>query len=355
MGYRPTPLNTGYDQVLSQRTDDLFATTAEQKGKVLEVSPKAVVVEYDDGLVTTVELGRRYGKASGAVIPHEVVSPFVTGDRVEVGDCIAYNRYYFEPDPLSPRHVLYKAGVILTTALLENNDTFEDSSALTASASGKMTTMLTYIRELVVDAKQIVHDVVEVGSEVRTTDILCTIEDPVGDSGSLYDADTLDTLKMLSANNPRAKHHGRIERVEVFYHADLEDLSPSLQELAVASDRMRKREARALKRPYYSGRVDDSYRVEGTPLAFGKVVIVITMTDAVGYAAGDKCVFANQAKTVTGAILSGRNESESGEQIDAFFSYSGFDRRMIRSPILMGITNRLLRHASKRVAGVYYG
>ena len=82
MGYRPTPLNTGYDQVLSQRTDDLFATTAEQKGKVLEVSPKAVVVEYDDGLVTTVELGRRYGKASGAVIPHEVAQQMVRAHLV---------------------------------------------------------------------------------------------------------------------------------------------------------------------------------------------------------------------------------------------------------------------------------
>lgn len=355
MGYRPLPLRTGYEEVLARRTDDLFAYTATQKGKVVEVSPKAIVVEYEDGQSVSVEMGRRYGKASGAIIPHEVVTSFQNGDRVQPGDAIAYNRYYFEPDPLNPKQVLYKAGTLLRTVLLENNATFEDSSALTSTATKKLTTMLSYVRELVVDAKQIVHDLVNVGDELRTTDILCTIEDPVGDSGSLYDADTLDTLKMLSANNPRAKHHGRVERVEVFYHADLEDLSPTLQEIAVASDRMRKREARALKRPYFSGRVDDSYRVEGTPLAFGKVVIVVTMTDAVPYAAGDKCVFANQAKTVSGAVLEGRHESESGETIDACFSYSGFDRRMIRSPILMGITNRLLRHASKRVADVYFG
>lgn len=354
-GYRPMPLRTGYEQILAHRTDDLFAYTAKGKGKVTAVSSKAITVTYEDGQTVSVELGRRFGTAAGSVLPHQVVSPLTVGDTVEDGDIVAYNSNYFEIDPLYPKQVLWKAGVLLTTAILESTDTLEDSSAISERAAALLETQLTKIRDITVSFDQAIHNLVTPGTSVDVESILCTIEDAVTAQNNLFDEDSLDTLRLLSANTPRAKFKGVVEKIEVFYHGDVDDLSPSLQEIAMQSDRNRRREARELKKPYTSGRVDDSLRIESTPLAFENAVIRVYITGSVAAGVGDKGVFANQMKTIFGRVMSGRNETESGVPVDAIFGYQSISDRIVLSPEIMGTTNTLLKVISKRVADVYRG
>ena len=66
-----------------------------------------------------------------------------------------------------------------------------------------------------------------------------------------------------------------------------------------------------------------------------------------------KGVFANQLKTVVARVMSGTNQTESGEDIDAIFGYQSINARIVVSPEIAGTTNTLLRVLSKRVANIY--
>lgn len=352
-GYQVPPLRTGYEQVVASRTDDLFATTAKKPGRVSKVTDRTVVVTYDDGSIESVELGRRFGKAAGMVFPHALETPLKEGDKVAIGDVVAYNSRYFALDPLDPKVALLKGGVLVTTALLENTDTLEDSSAISERISDLMETEVTHMREITVAFDQVVHDLVTEGSDVDVDTTLCLIEDAISAQNSLFDERSLDTLRALSSNAPRAKVMGRVERVEVFYHGELDDMSASVQELAVASDRFRKRMARDLGRKYTSGQVDGGLRVGRDPLPPNHAVIRVYITSKVKAAQGDKGVFANQLKTIFGRVMRGVNRTESGRDLDALFGYQSVNNRIVLSPELMGTTNVLLKLITKRVVDAY--
>ncbi len=354
-GYRALPLRTGYEQIVAHRTDDLFAYTAKARGEVVSVTPRAITVRYENGEEVSVELGRRYGVAAGETFPHEVVTPLRVGDKVDSGDIVSYNSHYFELDRLNPKQVLWKAGVLVKTAIMESTDTLEDSSAISERAAQLLETQLTKVRDIIVKFDQTIHNLVEPGAEVDVESILCTIEDAVTAKNNLFDEVSLDTLRLITANTPKAKFRGRVEKVEVFYHGELDEMSPSLQDLASESDRNRKRRARELKIPYTSGRVDGSMRVDGRNLPLEHAVIRVYITGPMAAGVGDKGVFGNQMKTIFGRVMSGINRTESGEDIDAIFGYTSISDRIVLSPEIIGTTITLLKVMSKRVVDVYRG
>jgi hypothetical protein len=354
-GQRPNPVRTGYERVIAHRVSDLFAYTAKADGQVTKLSKTAIEVTYKDGTVKVVELGRRFGSTPDYKFPHYLETGLMEGDKVKHGDIIAYNTNYFELDPLDKTQALWKQGVILKTAMMECPETLEDSSIISERAAKLLETQMAKPRDIVVNAKQTIHNLVRVGDRVEVDSILCTIEDPITADQGLFDEKSIRTLKLLAANSPKAKMAGVVEKVECFYHADIDDLSPSLQELAHECDMDRKRRARELRIPYTSGRVDDSLRIDGNPLLMEQVDIRITITADVPAGVGDKGVFANQMKTIFSRVMTGRNETLSGEPIDAIFGYRSFDDRIVASPQLMGTTNSILIALSKLGAKIYQG
>ena len=354
-GYRPSPLRTGQERVLAHRVDDMFAVTASQDGMVTSVSDRGMVVTFADGSTQSITLGRRFGKASALVFPHSLVTRFTEGQAFKKGDVLAFNELYFQVDPFDAAQVVWKAGLLVRTAIMENPDTLEDSSVISARVAEQLETQLTKQRDIVLSFDQAVHELVEVGTEVDIESILCKIEDAVTAESDLFGDESRDMLRLLATNAPRAKYKGVVEKVEVFYHGEVDDMSPTLAAIATASDRDRKRNARALRQPALTGRVDSSTRIQGKPLPIDNLLIRIYITGPVGTGVGDKAVFANQMKTVFGRVMTGRNETESGEELDAIFSYQSISNRIVRSPELIGVSNSLLRLISKRVVKAYRG
>ena len=354
-GYGPMPLRTGYDQIIAHRTDDLFATTAKQDGKVVAINKNAIVVENADGSRKAVQLGRRFGTAAGSTFPHELTTTLKVGDKVRAGDAIAYNSRYFAPDPLNPRQVLMHGGVMVRVAIMDTADTLEDSSVISQETADLLETEITKPRDIVVKFSDAVHHVVGVGDEVDAESILCTIEDAVSADSNLFGDDSIDVLRQIAANNPKAKFKGKVEGVEVFYHGDIEDLSPSLQELAIESDRDRRRLARDLSEKYTSGSANEGMRVDGNPLAYQHAVIRVYITGKVPAGVGDKGVYCNQLKTIFGRVMTGVNTSEDGQPIGGLFGYQSISARIVNSAELMLTTNAFLYHASQLVADAYFG
>lgn len=353
-GYRPAPLRTGYEQVLAHRVDDTFAKVAEMDGKVVDLSDDHLTVEYTDGTKVAIETGKRFGVSAGSVYPNEIKTTFKVGEQVKKGDVLAYNEGFFEPSLFNKRQVTWKAGVIARTAIMEAGFTLEDSSAITPRLAELLTTRTTKVKTIIVKFDQSIRDLVKAGDKVDLDTILCSIEDSVTANNKLFDEDSLSSLRLLSAMTPRAKVVGTVEKIEVYYHGDIEDMSESLQELATAGDRDRKRKCRKLGTPVVTGSVDQSLRIDGNGLDLGCVAIQVYITSDVGTGIGDKAVFGNQMKTVIGRVLEGVHETESGKPFDAIFGAKSIQDRIVWSPMVIGTTNTLMRVICEKAADIYF-
>lgn len=352
-GYHQMPLRTGYEQVIAHRTSDLFAYTARKKGTVVSVSKEGIIIEYEDGERKGFELGRRYGHAAGLIIPHEVVSDLKAGDEFNEGDIICYNPGFFERDMLNPKQVVFKSGMLVNTVLMENPITLEDSCAISRELSEKLDAGITKIRTIVLDFRQNIHRLVQAGQPIEADDILCIIEDPVGGVNTPLDDEALDVLRTLSAQTPLAKMKGVVERVEVYYHGDLEDMSDSLRALCIESDKQLAKRFKSSGQKVYTGSVDDSFRVDGEPLMLDTLAIQIYISTRAKAGVGDKAVFANQLKTVIGEVMDNEVRTESGKVIDAIFGKLSVDNRIVGSVDLMGTTNTLLDILADRAVKAY--
>ena len=353
-GYHQSAIRTGYEAVIGQRTGDLHCFTAKKPGKVVSRNEFGIIVEYDDGKTQGVELGRRYGAAAGLVIPHAVVSQLSIGDTFVPGQAIAYNSGFFEPDFLNPGQVVFKNSMLVSTVLLESANTLEDSSEISARVSRLLRTQTTKVRTLVVDFNQEIHKLVQVGQAVEYESILCIIEDAVSAGSQLMNTDSVDTLRVLSNHAPQSKVKGTVERIEVFYNGEPEDMGRSLRELVSVTDKQLAKRNRSAGRPAFTGSVDENFRIDNEPLLMDTAAIKIYITSDVDAGVGDKGVFSNQLKTVFGRVFE-TMETENGTKIDAVFGAKSVDDRIVNSPYVIGTTNVLLRLMSREACKAYFG
>lgn len=356
-GYEQAWLRTGYEQVVPHRVGDLFAVTAKQPGKVISRSDTGIVVEYVDGKRQGITLGRRFGNAAGLTIPHHIHSDLKEGDAFEVGDPIAWNTGFFERDVLNPRQIIWKSATMARVVLMESPDTLEDSSAISNRLSNKIITEQVKIKDIVVNFDQAIHKLVNEGQTLEPESILCYIEDEISaranDAG--LDEQTLDTLRVLGAQTPQAKIKGKVDRIEVFYNGELEDMSPSLRKIAAASDKRIAARNVSIGRKAYTGSVGGEFRIGADPLMLDTACIRVYMSALVPAGVGDKGVFCNQMKTVFGRVFPDNVRTESGLPIDAIFGAKSVDDRIVTSPDLIGTTTTLLMVGAKRIASAYRG
>ncbi|WWV94498.1 RNA polymerase beta subunit [Pseudomonas phage vB_Pae10145-KEN51] len=354
-GYTVTPVRTGYEQIIAQRTSSIFAVAAEQDGEVVAIDEYGIQVKYADGNVFGYQLGTVHGTAAGVNYPHILVTSLKKGDKFKRGDTITYNKRYFSEDRYTPGQVLWKAGCMAVVAFDDNLDTLEDGSVISEDLAKRLNTQTTAIKNIDVRFDQTIRDMVKVGDHVDLNSILCIIEDPETAAHSLYDEASIETLRKLSAYSPRAKLVGTVSKIECFYHGEIDDMTPSLQALANTSDKQRAERAKSLKEPTFTGQVDANYRVKGRALEYDHMIIRVYIDHDIPCGVGDKGVVANQMKTVFSRVMTGRNETEDGRNIDLLFGNTSVEERMVLSPKIIATTTGILWAAGKHLVAVYRG
>lgn len=355
VGYTPMPTRTGYERVIAHRTDAIHAKTADQDGVVENVTDKVVTVRYKDDTVVSYEIGRRFGVWAGHVIPHTIETKLVQGAKIKKGNVICYNSNYFTPDKLDPSQVILRSGILARTVLLESTDTLEDSSAISESLASKLITHDTQVRNIRVTFDQEVRNLIRTGEAVTEESILCTIHNATSGNTDIFDDDALTTLEKIQQSVPKAKMVGTIEKIEVIYTGELEDMSSSLRSLAERSDNDLRKLNKQLGKRAVEGRVEVGYRVDGHPMDVDTAVIRVYITGDAPMGIGDKSVFSNQLKSVTARVMTGVNQTADGVPLDAIFGYQSLANRIVLSAELLGTTNTLLVEVSKRVVKAYKG
>lgn len=355
VGYTAPVVRTGYEQVISSRTTETFATVAKESGKVISVKKDGIIVEYASGKRVGVNLGRIYGKDANLSFPFYIRTDLKQGQAFNKGRVIAYNEQFFEPDFLNPEGVVLKMNMPVMVALMESASTYEDSSAISLRTGKALTSKITTRIDVVANSQQVIQEVAKVGNQIKANDHLCVlIDETLGDS-SLFDESTLASLRQLGRQTPRATVNGVVERIEVIYNDDLNNLSTSLREMAETSDRELAARRKAANQSVITGRTPAVYMVGKNKLLEGSVLITFYITSDVESGIGDKFVFGNQLKTIVGEVMDEPMVTEHGVEIDAKFGSSSVGSRIVHSPYLIGTASILSRLIAKRAIDVYRG
>ena len=148
-------------------------------------------------------------------------------------------------------------------------------------------TATTKVKTVVIDFNQQIRKVVEIGTRVEPENPLCIIEDEITSASKLFDETSLNTLQMISNQAPKAKVKGLVEKIEVLYHGDKEDMSDSLRALADISDRALAKTNRSQGKPAFTGAVNDDLRVDNEPLGLDTAAIRFYITTDVPAGVGD--------------------------------------------------------------------
>ena len=348
-GYHQPMVRTCYEYVVPHRTSSTFCTTAKEDGVVKSINDKGIVVQYKSGRLLGVKLGRVYGKAEGSIYPHNLVSmsSLKEGKSFKKGQVLAYNDGFFEPDMLEPDKVIMKSAMVINVALMESADCHEDSCSVSKRVSDMFTSKATYVKSVTLDFTQEINSVLPIGSKLDPTTVLMIIQDEITSGGGFSD-EAIESLRRRSAQAPKAGHKGVLEKIEVLYNGDKEDMTDSLRSLADKSDRDRAAECRSTLSPVITGEVNDDYRVSGVPLTLDRVEIKFYITSEYKAGVADKGVFCNQMKGTIGRVMMSPIKTKSGEVVDATFSYKSINKRIVISPIIQGTTNTLLKAIAKK-------
>lgn len=340
IGATVAPYRTEQEKMVAHRTSVKHARVIQKPAKVTAVTEDYVRVQYEDKTEETFPLGRWFGAHEGSYYPHTLVTKWKAGEKLPAGTVVTYNEQHFEPDLLDPTQVNLKAAIMANVALIESEEVIEDSNAISERFAAKAQSDVTKVKEVTIASTQNLLALVKVGDHVDVDSILCTFSDNLSDDMSGFSAEAAATLQELSAFSPQAGVRGHIDKIEVVYHGDPEDFTPTLQTLINQHDRQRRKLANAIGGDIpTSGSVNGDYRVEGVPLAYNNLVIRFYITHRVEMAAADKMVIANQLKTTVQEVMRGINRTENGEDVDIIFGRNSCDARIVGSLMRIGTTN----------------
>lgn len=170
------------------------------------------------------------------------------------------------------------------------------------------------------------------GDRVSADTILCVIEDAVTAGSDVFSAQSIDTLSALGSRTPKATVTGIVDRIEVYYNGELEDMSDTLRKIVTASDRRRRKASTALTDGVVTdGRVDASMRVSGNPVELGTAVIRVHISYWSPAIGGSKVVFGNQMKSTIRAVSPVTIKSELGMTVKFIFGKVSNDNRIVNS------------------------
>lgn len=348
------PFRTGAEATIAHRAEERYAVKAMDKGVVRKVTDELLSVEYKD-VIHNYELGIIHGEASGDIYPHRIISDLEEGAKVKKGDIIAFNSGFFERSLLNPRSVDMKFGRLCSIAFQETSDVDEDGSVFRESMMKDFTTPICHRRDIIVDFDTNVYNLVNIGDELDADTILCTLEESVSPEFSESDEEAVAALTAIGASNPRAKHGGKVSRMEVFYFGDPEDMTPSLRTIIKEDNKRRAKRAKLFgDHISKTGQIEDMIQMGGTKLTKNMVGIRVYIDEDLGFGSGDKFVIGNALKTTISYVDTHPIKSESGKDVDIVFGANSAANRIVGSYLIQGLGNLLMETLSKKMADIYF-
>lgn len=352
--YGITSLRTGYENVLPHRTSELYSKVAKANGTVTEVKDDELVITYDDKSVDRYPLGLYIGEASGEYHRHTRVTDMKVGDKFRKGDVVGWNSNWFMRDLFCPGQVGLKGGFQVRVGLFEDQDTYEDSIAISSRIANE--TLIPYIKPTPFTMKITDNLVlkVKVGDEIEQDSILCDIEEPHLVEGN-HDASFVAEVNKLGIKQVKSTHHGKIVDIRVQYNGALENMSESVRQFVTKANKLTKRKNQIIGSDVETNAVSGIFNVNRPSIQPDTLLVIFFVESLDGRTRADKFVFGNQLKATAGRIMTKKMYTEDKQEIDAKTSFKAPFNRMVISFRNRLIVNEWSFQFTKQAIAVYRG
>jgi hypothetical protein len=353
-------VGTGYERVVAHLTRPPFAYTSTGEGKITRIDEpsKMVEVSYKDGKTVCFNYGTTVASNSGGGFYLDqpmVLNQIKLNQKIKKGDVLAYNEQFFQRDPYSGQ-VDYKLGVMAYVALVDTDQTFEDSSIISKTLSDKLRFAPISIREVVVTSNTTVHQCVGLGEHVKNVDPLIVFDESVAPGASEVGSKELAALlQTLNRATPKAHYTGEVVKIDAFYKCQMSEMSASLAKIIKTAQKDK------TAKSTFAKDADNHYDYMPTsPLVTEKVGMVNMNRDTVVLRfyiqhevpvyAGSKIIISSSLKSVAGKVLSDDMHTEDGTiRVDAMLSFRSMLARIVNSPQLCGVAASIIEKMEKDV------
>lgn len=363
----PARLRSSYEKVVAHRTRPPFAYCAEEDGVVESIDNEAKVAKfkYKSGKVVACSFGDDYTNNGGGgfyCTQNIVLNNLSVGDKVKRGDVLVYNEKFFTPDPYS-KQVEWNIGSEAHVVLMDANNTLDDGNAISKTLSDKLMFNPVHVRDIVLKKNTTVHKYAAIGTFVNNTDpLLIFDQSEMGDDmfGKL-EGEAVDLLAKLNRQTPKAKFTGTVVKIDAFFKCEPSEMSPSMKGILGVIHRAKTAKAKAAAG---SVNIEDfrsdmqvkyTDRIGTTDLDNETVILRFYIQQDMEMDMGSKVEFYSSLKSVTAYMQDNDWEVEDNSiKCQALFSSCGIGNRIINSPMIAGMTGRIMETVEDQILDLYF-
>jgi hypothetical protein len=362
----PLLVTTGADAAMPYLTSDMFCHKAKAAGTVKQIeSGQYMIVEYKDGSTEFVNLDEQTKKNSdgGFYITLQLKTDLKVGDKVKAGQILAYDKKSFSNrvgggKTPKGRQVAYNVGCLTKIAVMTTEDGFEDSGICSTDLSEQMSSDIVVMKEQGLLPMTNVLFIVKKGQTIREGEPVLIYQNAFDeeDANLLLKNLSIDDgdITEIGRNVIKSKVTGTISDIKIYRTCDIDELSESLKKIVTSYEsninKVKRIAAQASNETILpaSGKLEQTGKVK----KLHGVLIEIYMKYHDKLAIGDK-VSSNANKNIIYDVYDSEDapytDFRPTEKIDLVNSCSAIDGRMITSPFMTGLMNKIMIELSRKV------
>lgn len=368
----PLLITNGSDEAMPYISSDVFAYKAKEDGVVIEVSSEYMIVNYkipvktEDGksyLNEYINLKEECKKNSngGFFITIKLDTDLKEGSKFKKGEIIAYDKSSYSNKNGETDDLAYNVGVLAKIAILNTDEGFEDSTAISNWLSEAMATDIIMEKDKDLAKTTNVYSIAKVGQEIQEGDPLLIFQNSFDENDAnllLKNITNPEYVSDLGRIRLKSKYTGIIQDIKIYRTCELSEMSDSLRKIVEDYEKQIKAQKKMYKKYNIPGEniLDPDYKMAPTGIMKNnidgvKIVFYIKYNDKLSI--GDKVVAQSANKGVIKNIfpkdLTPFSEYRSNEQIHALFAARSFNARMVTSVWSSGAINKCMVELDRHV------
>lgn len=371
----PLLVSNGADQALPYLTSDTFAHKAKWNAVVEEITNDYMIIANKSNPKEKefIDLREKVEKNSDGgffiTIKLDTFKNYKKGDSIKAGDIVAYDKSSYS-DTVGIGNLAYNIGTLTKIAIMHTDKGFEDSAIISQDLSKKMASEIVLQVDVLMDAKDIDIQCVEVGKELHEGEVIMSYR------AALEDQDATDIINKMVQKNAgsdskelmdeigkikvKSKVTGKLQDIKVYSTIPTSEMSKSLASFVnkynAPVDKMKSKLSKL-------GIDGSQYGTSGVlpPVGKlkhceGKVLVEFYIKYHDKMSVGDKLVYFSALKGVVKEIFPEGKEPYSEyrpeEKVHSFLPVGSINARMVSSVLTLGSINKVLIELDRHVKDI---
>ena len=371
----PLLVSNGADQALPYLTSDTFAHKAKWNAVVEEITNDYMIIANKSNPKEKefIDLREKVEKNSDGgffiTIKLDTFKNYKKSDSIKAGDIVAYDKSSYS-DTVGIGNLAYNIGTLTKIAIMHTDKGFEDSAIISQDLSKKMASEIVLQVDVLMDAKDIDIQCVEVGKELHEGEVIMSYR------AALEDQDATDIINKMVQKNAgsdskelmdeigkikvKSKVTGKLQDIKVYSTIPTSEMSKSLASFVNKYngpvDKMKSKLSKL-------GIDGSQYGTSGVlpPVGKlkhceGKVLVEFYIKYHDKMSVGDKLVYFSALKGVVKEIFPEGKEPYSEyrpeEKVHSFLPVGSINARMVSSVLTLGSINKVLIELDRHVKDI---